>query len=115
MLPRDVRKENKKAMITTMIKMYCDDKAGTDEAALVDGPKLTDYCCARIDECPRDVNHDQSCRACDTPCINAEMRSQLGTVMRYVAPLMPDRQPALYEEHVRGKEEAEAWEAAHAS
>src|SRR5512145_1955163 len=90
--PARLRRERK--TIQAMIKLYCHDQHGSQDALCESCTALDVYAMSRLDRCPYTPNKP-TCVNCPTHCYKPDMREQIRVVMRYAGPRMLTKHPAL--------------------
>ena len=80
--------------IQAMIRLYCRDHHGSENALCPECKELRDYALIRLDRCPF-REKKPTCAKCPVHCYKPDMREKVRTVMRYAGPRMLRRHPIL--------------------
>lgn len=93
------KREQEKATVGLMIKIYCHGKHQTKKGELCPECKeLTDYCNVRTEKCPF-METKTFCSACSVHCYAKDKKEKIREVMRYAGPRMLLYHPILAVKH----------------
>ena len=76
------KREAEKAMVSLMIKLYCNRKHGTKKELCAECAELESYARSRSDRCPF-MENKTFCSNCRVHCYKPEMREKIREVMRF--------------------------------
>lgn len=85
--------------ITSMLRIACHDRHGTEEGLCAECAALADYAAKRLALCPYGTDKP-TCVNCRIHCYGRRQREQVRDVMRYAGPRMMLRHPVLAIMHV---------------
>ena len=97
--PKGPRIQREQRTVAAMVRIYCHDLHGTDDALCVDCQALHDYAMTRLDRCPFQEAKG-TCANCTVHCYKPTMREEIRKVMRHAGPRMMWRHPYLAVRHV---------------
>ena len=86
------KREAEKAMVSLMIKLYCNRKHGTKKELCAECAELESYARSRSDRCPF-MENKTFCSNCRVHCYKPEMREKIRAVMCYSGPRIMLRHP----------------------
>ena len=93
------KREAEKAMVSLMIKLYCNRKHGTKKELCAECAELESYARGRSDRCPF-MENKTFCSNCRVHCYKPEMREKIREVMRFSGPRMMLHHPCAALHHV---------------
>ena len=96
---RPPRIEREDKTITAMIRLYCHDHHGTQEALCEECTGLLAYARLRLEKCPYQAEKP-TCAHCPIHCYRPDMRERVREVMRYAGPRMLLHHPVLALRHL---------------
>ena len=93
------KRENEKAVVTLMIRLYCKKRHGTKTGLCPECTALAEYARERSDKCPF-MENKTFCSSCRVHCYKPEMRDRIRQVMRFSGPRMIFHHPVMAMRHV---------------
>ena len=93
------KREAEKAMVSLMIKLYCNRKHGKKKELCAECAELESYARSRSDRCPF-MENKTFCSNCSVHCYKPEMREKIRAVMRFSGPRMIFHHPVTAVRHV---------------
>ena len=93
------KRENEKAVVTLMIRLYCKKRHGTKTGLCPECTALAEYARERSDKCPF-MENKTFCSSCRVHCYKPEMRDRIRQVMRFSGPRMIFHRPVMAIRHL---------------
>ena len=93
------KREAEKAMVSLMIKLYCNKIHDTKKELCAEFAELESYARSRSEHCPF-MENKTFCSNCKVHCYKPEMREKIREVMRFSGPRMMLYHPCAAMHHV---------------
>ena len=93
------KRETEKAVVTLMIRLYCEKRHDTKNGLCPECTALAEYARKQSDKCPF-MENKTFCSNCRVPCYKPEMRERIRQVMRFSGPRMIFHHPVMAIRHI---------------